>query len=125
MANSRQPLGSFFGNGSLPEPVRDGEGAPILGPRNPAVEIQNPDLLVPPRTDSRTVPNLKYSFAQAHNRLLTAGWAREVTTRELPIATELAGVNMRLKPGAARELHWHKEAEWGLHARRRRPYHGR
>ena len=31
MANSRQPLGSFFGNGSLPEPVRDGEGAPILG----------------------------------------------------------------------------------------------
>jgi oxalate decarboxylase len=24
----------------------------------------------------------------------------------------MAGVNMRLKPGAIRELHWHKEAEW-------------
>ena len=32
--------------------------------------------------------------------------------RELPIATELSGVNMRLKPGAIREMHWHKEAEW-------------
>ena len=46
------------------------------------------------------------------NRLLTGGWSREVTDRELPIATELAGVNMRLKPGGIREMHWHKEAEW-------------
>src|SRR3954471_13051677 len=94
------------------EPIQNGNGASILGPRNEAVELENPDHLAPPPTDSRTVPNLKFSFAAAHNRLLTAGWAREVTTRELPIATELAGVNMRLKPGGARELHWHKEAEW-------------
>jgi oxalate decarboxylase len=40
------------------------------------------------------------------------GWAREVTVREVPVATTLAGVNMRLKPGAIRELRWHKEAEW-------------
>jgi oxalate decarboxylase len=94
------------------EPIRNGNGASILGPRNEAVELENPDHLAPPATDSRTVPNLKFSFAAAHNRLLSGGWAREVTTRELPIATELAGVNMRLKPGGARELHWHKEAEW-------------
>src|SRR3954469_5956949 len=94
------------------EPIQNGNGASILGPRNEAVELENPDHLAPPPTDSRTVPNLKFSFAAAHNRLLTAGWAREVTTRELPIATELAGVNMRLKPGGIRELHWHKEAEW-------------
>ncbi|WP_443045219.1 cupin domain-containing protein [Streptomyces malaysiensis] len=30
----------------------------------------------------------------------------------MPIATTLAGVNMRLKPGAFRELHWHKQSEW-------------
>src|SRR3954451_4026962 len=96
----------------LPQPIRGHDGATILGPRNPAIERANPDLLAPPRTDSRTVPNLKYSFAAAHNPLLPAGWAREVTTRELPIATELAGVNMRLEPGGVRELHWHKEAEW-------------
>jgi oxalate decarboxylase len=69
-------------------------------------------LLVPPRSDHGTVPNLKFSYAAAHNRVLAGGWAREVTVRELPVATTLAGVNMRLKPGAIRELHWHKEAEW-------------
>jgi oxalate decarboxylase len=96
----------------LPEPVRGDEGAPILGPRNIPLERANPDLLVPPATDSGTVPNLKFSFAAAHNRVLSGGWAREVTSRELPVATELAGVNMRLKAGAMREMHWHKEGEW-------------
>jgi oxalate decarboxylase len=96
----------------LPQPIRGVDGATIMGPRNTPLERENADLLVPPRTDSGTVPNLKYSFAAAHNRLLPGGWAREVTLRELPIATEMAGVNMRLKPGGARELHWHKEAEW-------------
>jgi oxalate decarboxylase len=76
------------------------------------LERENPDLLASPYTDSGTIPNLKFSFTTARNRLLTGGWAREVTVRELPVATELAGVNMRLKPGGIRELHWHKEAEW-------------
>jgi oxalate decarboxylase len=97
---------------SDPQPIRDGVGAAIIGPRNPAVERENPSLLASPSTDAGTVPNLKFSFAAAHNRLLTGGWAREVTERELPVAKELAGVNMRLKPGGIRELHWHKEAEW-------------
>jgi Cupin len=67
-----------------------------------------------PYTDSGTIPNLKFSFAAARNRLLTGGWAREVTVRELPAATEQSGVNMRLKPGGIRELHWHKESEWAF-----------
>jgi oxalate decarboxylase len=37
-----------------------------------------------------------------------------VTVRDLPVATTLAGVNMRLKAGAYRELHWHREAEWAF-----------
>jgi oxalate decarboxylase len=97
----------------MPEPIRGADGATILGPRNLQLELENPDLLAGPRTDSGTVANLKYSFAAAHNRLLPGGWAREVTVRELPIATKLAGVNMRLEPGGVREMHWHKEAEWG------------
>src|SRR4051794_6863489 len=97
---------------SAPEPIRDGTGASILGPRNIPLERQNPSLLAPPSTDAGTIPNLKFSFAQARNRLVTGGWAREVTERELPVATTLAAVNMRLKPGGIRELHWHKEAEW-------------
>ncbi|RKQ86814.1 oxalate decarboxylase [Solirubrobacter pauli] len=94
------------------EPVRGELGATILGPRNVAVEAENPTSMAAPLTDSGTVPNLKYPYAQAHNRVLTGGWAREITTRELPVAVDMAGVNMRLKPGAFRELHWHKESEW-------------
>jgi oxalate decarboxylase len=97
-----------------PEPVRGEWGAPILGPRNVPLERENPALLASPYTDSGTIPNLKFPFAAARNRLLTGGWAREVTVRELPVASELAGVNMRLKPGGIRELHWHKEAEWAF-----------
>jgi len=82
--------------------------------RNVAREMESPDLYTPPSTDSGTVPNLRFSFADAHNRRTDGGWAREVTQRELPIATTLAGVNMRLNPGGVRELHWHKEAEWGF-----------
>ena len=97
-----------------PRPIRGNEGAPIMGPRNPGLQRENPDILAPPETDAGTIPNLKYSFDAAHNRLLSGGWAREVTVRELPVATELAGVNMRLKPGGVREMHWHKEAEWAF-----------
>ncbi len=96
----------------LPQPITDGRGASILGPRNLPIEEANPDLLLSPLTDAGTIPNLKFPFAQARNRVTTGGWAREVTARELPASQELAGVNMRLKPGGIRELHWHKEAEW-------------
>ena len=73
---------------------------------------ENPDLSLPPDTDSGTMPNLKFSYSDTHRRLELGGWSREVTVRELPIATTLAGVNMRLTAGGVRELHWHKEAEW-------------
>jgi oxalate decarboxylase len=109
MANTLQD--SSVSNG-LPQPIQGNLGATILGPRNVPLERENPDLLTSPQTDAGTIPNLKFSFAAARNRVLTGGWAREVTVRELPVATELAGVNMRLKPGGIRELHWHKEAEW-------------
>jgi oxalate decarboxylase len=96
----------------MPEPIRGQLGGTIMGPRNVPLERENPELLASPVTDDGTIPNLKFSFSNARNRLLTGGWSREVTQRELPISTTMAGVNMRLKPGAIRELHWHKEAEW-------------
>ncbi len=83
-------------------------------PRNDAVEARNSDLRSPPVTDHGLLPNLKFSFAQAHTRHEDGGWAREVTRHELPVATTLAGVNMRLTPGGVREMHWHKQAEWAF-----------
>ena len=94
------------------QPIRGTKGATDLGPRNPAIDAQNPDVFIPPATDNGSLPNLKFSFGMAHNRLEEGGWAREVTVRELPAAKSMAGVNMRLDSGVVRELHWHKEAEW-------------
>ncbi|WP_024507844.1 oxalate decarboxylase family bicupin [Bradyrhizobium sp. ARR65] len=96
------------------EPVIGNKGAPIIGPRNHDREQQNPDILRPPSTDHGTLPNLRFSFADAHMKMRDGGWSREVTQRELPISTTMAGVNMRLKSGAVRELHWHKQAEWAF-----------
>lgn len=96
----------------VPQPQRNGEGGDDPGPRNLDRDRQNPDLLAPPPTDHGTLPNMKFSFSDSHNRLEKGGWAREVSQRELPISTAMTGVNMRLLPGAFRELHWHKQAEW-------------
>jgi oxalate decarboxylase len=109
--HSRPGRGSSLRD-AVPQPVRDGMGASDPGPRNLERDRQNPDLLFPPRTDHGNVPNLKFSFSDAHNRVQNGGWAREVTRRELPVATTLAGVNMRLTAGGVRELHWHKASEW-------------
>jgi oxalate decarboxylase len=95
-----------------PAPKRDGKGADIIGPRNPGRERQDPFTIRSPETDHGSMPNLKWSFADSHVRIEKDGWARETTVRELPIAKDLSGVNMRLEAGAVRELHWHKQAEW-------------
>jgi oxalate decarboxylase len=95
------------------EPITDGRGGTILGPHNDAIERLNPDVLISPETDAGTIPSLKWPFAMSRNRVLSGGWARETTAREMPISKEIAGVDMRLTPGGIRELHWHKEAEWG------------
>ena len=94
------------------EPIHGKLGGTILGPTNPARQAENPDILVPPHTDSGTLPNYKWSFADSHMRLEEGGWARQTTMRELPSAKTIAGVNMRLNPGAVREMHWHAQAEW-------------
>jgi oxalate decarboxylase family bicupin protein len=94
------------------EPIRGNFGASIMGPHNTDLERENADLLAPPTTDSGIVANAKWPLSLSHNRVQSGGWARQQNVGVLPVATELAGVNMRLEAGAIRELHWHKTAEW-------------
>lgn len=82
------------------------------GPANAAIDAQNPDSAAPPPTDAGSVQTFKYPFSIAHKRVHEGGWSREVTVRELPVSTTLAGVDMRLTAGGIRELHWHTAAEW-------------
>jgi oxalate decarboxylase len=99
---------------SQPQPQRPGRGGTDPGPRDVQRDSQNPDILVPPATDHGTLPNLRFSFADAHMQLESGGWTRQVTQRELGISTTIAGVDMRLTAGSIREMHWHKAAEWAF-----------
>ncbi len=89
-------------------------GARDPGPRNVELDRHNPSAMLPPVTDAGALPQFKYPFSMAHKRLYDGGWSHEVTVRELPISTTLAGVLMRLTPGGIRELHWHAAAEWAI-----------
>jgi oxalate decarboxylase len=84
------------------------------GPKNVQLEAENPNSAWGPETDRGTVSPFKYSFALARKRITSGGWTRQVTIRELPISTTMAGVEMRLTAGGVRELHWHVEAEWAI-----------
>lgn len=94
------------------DPLANGRGGTNPGPMNPSRVAQNPDLMIPPSTDAGSLPNLRFSFDDAHIRLSGGGWTRQVTARELGVSKDIAGVNMRLNAGGVRELHWHKAAEW-------------
>lgn len=84
----------------VPQPMRsDGAGGIDKGPRDIMRDLENPDMLVPPTTDAGLIPNLRFSFSDTHMTLNQGGWSREITVRELPIATTMAGVNMSLTPG--------------------------
>lgn len=76
--------------------------------------------VAPASTFLRTIPR-KPGAAPAFTASLDAGpikatsggWARDVTTRQLPIATGIAGAHLFLNPGGVREMHWHASSEWG------------
>jgi oxalate decarboxylase len=93
---------------------RDASGTNPIGPDNPALREESPDSVTPPPTDHANVKPFKYPFTYSHKRTQEGGWARQVTVQDLPIATTLAGVNMRLTSGGIRELHWHAAGEWAI-----------
>jgi oxalate decarboxylase len=84
------------------------------GPQNPTLASQFPDAQSPPATDVGEMPQFWASFNNAHKRIQSGGWAREVTQADFPLSADIAGVNMRLGAGGIRELHWHQAAEWGF-----------
>ena len=98
------------------EKVSTGRSTSITdpGPTDKFLDSANPDINVPPLTDSGGVPTFKYPFSFSNRRTFEGGWSREVTVRELPVSKSMAGVNMRLTAGGIRELHWHTAAEWAI-----------
>lgn len=91
-----------------------GGSASNPGPENTGLAALSPDSETTPPTDHGDTPTFWYSFALARKRVESGGWARQVNMKDLPLATEIAAVNMRLTAGGVRELHWHAAAEWSI-----------
>jgi oxalate decarboxylase len=110
-----------------PRGVRTGRADTITAPRtaNPALDAANPDSTVPPPSDTGSMPVFKYPFSLANKRVYQGGWSREVTARELHVAKELAGVNMRLEARGHPRVALAQGRGMVHCALRRRPNHSR
>src|SRR6202790_2911783 len=103
-AQSRQGAQRAEGDHSLSNPGQD----------NKALLAENPNSNTPPPTDFGEVGPIWYSYDLTKKRIQEGGWTHQVTQRELPSSTDLAGVNMPLKAGSFREMHWHTADEWSI-----------
>ncbi len=110
-------LAGFTAHAQTREGTRQAEGdhsSSNPGQENKPLLNENPNSNTPPPTDNGDVGPIWYSFDLTHKRIQEGGWTHQVTQRELPSSTDLAGVNMRLTAGSFRELHWHTADEWSI-----------
>ena len=61
------------------------------------------------------LPTFKFALEKSEGKVIGNSYGKEATVTQLPISKGIAGVSMRLEPGAMRELHWHATAaEWAF-----------
>lgn len=68
-----------------------------------------------PLLDGEELPTFRFALEKSEGKVIGGSSGREATVKQLPISKGIAGVSMRLEPGAMRELHWHATAaEWAF-----------
>jgi oxalate decarboxylase len=68
-----------------------------------------------PLLSSNELPMFKFALENSQGKVIGTSFGKEATVTQLPISKGIAGVSMRLEPGAMRELHWHATAaEWAF-----------
>jgi len=61
------------------------------------------------------LPTFKFELEKSEGKEIGGSYGKEATVKQLPISEGIAGVSMKLEPGAMRELHWHATAaEWAF-----------
>ena len=65
------------------------------GQENKPLLAENPNSNTPPPTDNGDVGPIWYSYDVTKKRIQEGGWTHQVTQRELPSSTDIAGVNRR------------------------------
>ena len=68
-----------------------------------------------PALAGKDLPTFKFALEKSDGKVIGNSYGKEATVTQLPISKGIAGVSMRLEPGAMRELHWHATAaEWAF-----------
>lgn len=68
-----------------------------------------------PLLAGKDLPTFKFALEKSEGKVIGKSSGKEATVEQLPISKGIAGVSMRLEPGAMRELHWHATAaEWAF-----------
>lgn len=71
--------------------------------------VPDPDL------SGQELPTFKFELEKSEGKVIGDSFGKEATVLQLPISKAIAGVSMKLEPGAMRELHWHATAaEWAF-----------
>src|SRR5882672_7568383 len=82
------------------------------------IEAGDPSFMnnVPdPLVSGKELPTFKFALEKSEGKVIGNSFGKEATVEQLPISKGIAGVSMRLEPGAMRELHWHATAaEWAF-----------
>jgi oxalate decarboxylase len=61
------------------------------------------------------LPTFKFELEKSEGKVIGGSYGKEATVTQLPISKGIAGVSMKIEPGAMRELHWHATAaEWAF-----------
>jgi len=68
-----------------------------------------------PLLSEAELPTFKFALEKSEGKVIGGSFGKEATVTQLPISKGIAGVSMRIEPGAMRELHWHATAaEWAF-----------
>ncbi|WP_010582000.1 cupin domain-containing protein [Schlesneria paludicola] len=68
-----------------------------------------------PSLSGKDLPTFKFALEKSEGKVIGKSFGKEATVEQLPISKGIAGVSMRIEPGAMRELHWHATAaEWAF-----------
>ena len=96
--------------------IAAGVTAGLIGARR--LEAGDPSFMnnVPdPLLSQKELPTFKYALEKSKGKVIGNSYGKEATVEQFPISKGIAGVSMRIEPGAMRELHWHATAaEWAF-----------
>src|SRR5262245_16871615 len=93
-----------------------GAAASMTGTKNAAAGDPSFMNNVPdPLVAGAELPTFTFALERSKGKVIGNSVGKEATVEQLPISKGIAGVSMRLEPGAMRELHWHATAaEWAI-----------